>query len=98
MSSTTLPSAECLRAQLKVLYPTNATCWSQATDEVRDLCRHARELLDLPEEDAIDFRVLNSPFAWNTIGINGIISFYKRMNDEQKLYFVTNYNHLWTAE
>lgn len=96
MTNTILPSAEHLRAQLKALYPTNATCWSQATDEVRDACRHARELLELPEDEAIDFRVLNSPFAWNTVGINGIISFYKRMDDAQKLHFVTTYNYLWT--
>ncbi|WP_348715913.1 hypothetical protein [uncultured Alistipes sp.] len=27
-------------------FPKNATCWSQATDEVRDMARTARELLE----------------------------------------------------
>ena len=27
-------------------FPTNATCWSQATDEVYDLARTSREFLD----------------------------------------------------
>ena len=33
-----------LRAFLEGHFPRNATCWSQATQEVMDLCRHAREL------------------------------------------------------
>ena len=31
-------------------FPTNATCWSQATDEVYDLARTSREFLDACKE------------------------------------------------
>lgn len=65
-------------------FPKDATCWSQATDEVRDMCRTARIVANVPEELAVDFRVLFTPSAWNTKGIDGIVRFYRDMSQEQR--------------
>lgn len=70
-------------------------CWSQATDDVRDLCRHARETLGLNESHAVNFRLLKTPSAWNTIGIKGVIGFYNQMTDDQKVTYIENNQHLW---
>jgi len=94
---TTFISPEQLRVSLERLYPPNATCWSQATDEVRDMCRYAREELCLDDNHAVDFRVIKSPSVWNTTGINGIIRFYEQMNERQKRNFNANSGHLWNA-
>lgn len=92
----TLPSPASLREQLEDLYPIDATCWSQATQEVRDACRGARCTLGLDDEHAVDFYALRTPSAYNTEGINGIIRFYEQMNETQRLEYVTQYQHLWT--
>lgn len=88
-------SAEELRSKLEHLFPVNTKHWGEATDEVRDLCRYARETLELDDEYAVDFRVLKTPSAWNTVGINGIIRFYKLMTDDQKASYVANYHEFW---
>ena len=44
--------------------PTNATCWSQASDEVYDLTRTSREFLDEYDDvkvEAVDFATLELP-------------------------------------
>jgi hypothetical protein len=87
---------EALRAVMQAHYPPNASCWSQATDEVRDLCRYAREDLGLPEDQAVDFRVLKTPEAWNTIGVNGLVAFYRQMTTRQQEAFVENNKWAWT--
>ena len=86
---------EQLREKLETLYPLNATCWSQATDEVRDLCRYARNVLDLDEDEAVDFRNLNTPSEWNTVGINGIIAFYERMHSGHRAIYAERHSNLW---
>lgn len=88
-------SPEQLRAKLETNYPPNASSWCQATDEVRDLCRYARCYLSLGDEHAVDFRLLKTPSAWNTHGINGIIRFYKQMSTEQRAAYVENHQTLW---
>ena len=85
---------EDIRSRLEATYPINATCWSQATDEVRDLCRYARGMLGLDEEYAVDFRRLSTPSTWNLVGIDGIINFYKQMPDEMKIEFVNEHESL----
>lgn len=87
-----------LRSAISNKFPTNATCWSQATDEIRDMAREARGLLRLDEFHAVDFRLLRSPAAWNTEGIDGIIKFYGMMDDELKQYFIGHFKHFWSDE
>lgn len=91
-------SPEQLRQMLEQTYPVNATCWSQATDEVRDLCRYARNWLELDEEHAVDFRVLKTPSQWNTFGINGIINFYSQMSHSMQCDFINDFGHLASEE
>ena len=88
-------TSEELRAKLEALYPIDATCWSKATGEVRDLCRYARYALDLEEEHAVDFRRLMTPSTWNLVGIDGIINFYDLMTGQQKIEYIKSYAHLW---
>lgn len=88
-----------LRDAISEQFPPNATCWSQATDEVRDMARYARDgILGLDEFHAIDFRLLRSPAEWNTNGINGIIKFYEMMDDSQKQSFIERFTHFWSDE
>lgn len=50
--------------------PTNATCWSQATDEVYDLAHTSREFLDEYDDvkvEAVDFATLDTPAKWNSV-------------------------------
>jgi len=60
-----------LQQRLSKDFPPDATCWSQATDEVRDLCRRARELAGGSEDHAVNFRALSTPAQWNAQGIAG---------------------------
>ena len=56
-------------------FPADATCWSQATDEIRDLARIVREyyndaFLD-PKSNyegiqPVNFRAISTPAEWNT--------------------------------
>lgn len=89
---------EALREVLEDMYPPNATCWSQATQEVRDLCYGARAMLELGDEHAINFYALQTPSAYNTQGINGIIRFYEQMTPEQRAEYVKDYAYLWSTE
>lgn len=81
-----------LQVKLAAKYPLNATSWAQATDEVRDMCRFARLQLGKPESEAINFNNFSSPSAWNTGGIAGIVEFYERMSDAQKLLWLNNWS------
>lgn len=50
-------------------FPNDATSWKDATDEVRDIARDARELLselDNIELEPVDFRLIKNPAEWNT--------------------------------
>ena len=45
-------------------FPTDATSWTQATDEVYDLARTSREFLDEYDDvkvEAMDFATLDTP-------------------------------------
>lgn len=90
------PTPAVLRELLEDLYPPDATCWSQATQEVRDACRGARGILDLDDEHAVNFYALRTPSDYNTQGINGIIRFYEQMTETQRLEYVAEHQHLWT--
>lgn len=90
---TTTP--EQLRAALEAAYPPTATCWSQATDEVRDMSRCARTMLGLPENSAIRFREIETPAEWNTKGINSIVGWYARMQPEMRATFLKRIKGLY---
>lgn len=83
-----------LKANLEAQFPVNATCWSQATDEVRDISRSAREIVGLDETWAIDFGVLHTPAEWNYVGIRSIIGFYQMMSKPMQLSFIENWKHI----
>lgn len=77
-----------LRAELERNFPPDATCWSEATDEVRDLSRYARQARYQIPGAALDFRQLNTPSDWNTKGINNIITHYEAMTEAQRTSFM----------
>jgi hypothetical protein len=81
-----LPPEE-LKRLTESQFPPQTTCWSQATDEVRDMCRAAREMAGVAEELAVDFQSLNTPSAWNSEGIAGMIKFYSMLNNDQQREF-----------
>ncbi len=88
-------SPHIIQQVLEQQFPTNATCWSQATDEVRDLARLARETLGLGERFAVDFRSLTSPSSWNGVGIIAIVRFYSSMTYQQQLDFLNTHSGWW---
>lgn len=82
-----------LDAKLSEAFPKNATCWSQATDEVRDMCRAARETAGVPDAQALDFRALSTPAEWNTQGIEATVRFYTQLNVAKRQDFCENFAH-----
>jgi hypothetical protein len=63
-------------------FPKNATCWSDATDEIRDLSRTSREYLEELDEvtvEPVDFNACKTPSAWNTKGRASIIANFDKM-------------------
>ncbi len=77
-----------LREKLEKQFPRNATCWSQATDEVRDMSRVSREIRDVPERFAVDFIVITTPAEWNSKGIDSIVNNYEKMTTVQRTEFI----------
>lgn len=88
-------------------FPDNATSWPQATEEIRDLARGARETLteidldmlydewetnpDAPQP--LDFRILKTPSEWNTQGKKYILDTYNKMSDQAKATFFDRFDH-----
>jgi hypothetical protein len=75
---------EDLHTFLTAEFPPDATCWSQATDEIRDMARWARKQLGLPESEAVNFRLAKLPSVWNSLGVTGVVAFFTRMNPDQR--------------
>lgn len=79
-------------------FPTDAKNWKDATDEVRDLCRFAREIyneveLGVNEESEkalqpLDFMNFKTPAAWNLNGHVFIKATYSKMGPEAREHFV----------
>lgn len=86
-----IPSAQDLRVMIERRFPRNATCWSQATDEIRDMARDARQMLE--HEDPIDFRNIHSPAAWNQQGTDYIIMKYLLMRPPMRRAFFDRFAH-----
>lgn len=71
-------------------FPKDAACWSQATDEVRDMARKVRELLEEYEGvivESVDFRAVKTPAEWNAEGREFILTNFDRMTDRTKERF-----------
>ena len=54
-SRTLAMTPDALQRRLSKAFPQEASSWRQATEEVRDLCRRARVLAGVGEDDALDF-------------------------------------------
>lgn len=84
-------------------FPNNAASWNQATDEVRDLARTAKEYhneldLDVASDDpkaheSHDFRVHKTPADWNTKGKKYIQDTVSKMSDATKNAFMERHSH-----
>lgn len=75
-------------------FPTNAPIWRYATDEIRDLARATRELLEDYEGviiEPIDFRAIKTPAEWNTKGRNYIIANFNRMRPSTQQAFYNKF-------
>ena len=71
-------------------FPTDATSWVQATDEVRDLARASREMLDEYDDikvEAVDFTAIRTPAEWNTLGREAILRNYDMMRPRTQILF-----------
>jgi len=91
-------------------FPDNATCWSQATDEVRDMAREARQIyndldLNVTEDECLDlgkglqpldFRSFNKPSEWNTQSKKFILDTFDKMSGQAKASFFGSFSHWLT--
>ena len=81
-------------------FPTNATCWSQATDEVYDLARTSREFLDEYDDiqvEAVDFTATRTPAEWNTKAREAILRNYDLMHSRTQLLFFERFEDWFNA-
>lgn len=82
-------------------FPKEAICWSQATDEIRDLARESREYLEEYEGvlvERVDFRIIKTPSEWNTKGRDYILANFDRMNDRTKKAFYERWEEWFENE
>ena len=71
-------------------FPTDATTWTQATDEVYDLARTSREFLDDYDDvkvEVVDAATLLTPAEWNTVCREDILRNYDMMSPRTQLLF-----------
>jgi len=71
-------------------FPDDAKSWKEATDEVRDIARTAKEYYNELENKDInpcDFRSMKTPSEWNTKGKSYIFKVYNKMNAQTKVEF-----------
>lgn len=89
-------------------FPTNTTSWAEATDEVRDMARAAREFLEEYEGmivEPVDFRAIKTPAEWNAKGRTFILACYDKMKEETRKnyyewfvsWFGSEQDHLFDA-
>ena len=81
-------------------FPTNATSWREATDEVRDLARVSREMLDEYDDiqvEAVDFTATRTPAEWNTLGREAIMRNYDMMRPRTQLLFYERFEDWFNA-
>ena len=81
-------------------FPTDATSWVQATDEVRDLARASREMLDEYDDikvEAVDFTAVRTPAEWNTLGREAILRNYDMMRSRTQILFYERFEDWFNA-
>lgn len=82
-------------------FPTNTTSWADATDEVQDMARTAREFLEEFEGvivEPVDFCAVKTPAEWNAKGRAFILACYDRMKEDTRKnydeWFVSRFGHV----
>ena len=81
-------------------FPTNATSWREATDEVRDLAQASREMLDEYDGikvEAVDFTAIKTPAEWNTLGRESIMRNYDMMSPRTQMLFFERFEDWFNA-
>ena len=81
-------------------FPTDATTWMQATDEVYDLARTSREFLDEFDDvkvEAVDATTLRTPAEWNTKAREAILRNYDLMRPRTQLLFFERFEDWFNA-
>ena len=81
-------------------FPTNATSWREATDEVRELARASREMLDEYDDikvEAVDFTAIRTPAEWNTLGREAILRNYDMMRPSTQILFYERFEDWFNA-
>lgn len=81
-------------------FPTDATSWRQATDEVRDLARASREMLDEYDDvqvDSIYFPDIKDPAEWNTRAREAVMRNYDMMSPRTQLLFFERFEDWFNA-
>ena len=81
-------------------FPTDATSWVQATDEVRDLARASREMLDEYDDakvEAVDFTATRTPAEWNTLGREALMRNYNMMRPRTQILFYERFEDWFNA-
>ena len=81
-------------------FPTDATSWVQATDEVRDRARASREMLDEYDDikvEAVDFTAPKTPAEWNTKAREAILRNYNMMRPRTQMLFFERFEDWFNA-
>ena len=81
-------------------FPTDATSWREATDEVRDLAQASREMLDEYDDikvEAVDFTAIRTPAEWNTLGREAILRNYDMMRPRTQMLFFERFEDWFNA-
>ena len=81
-------------------FPTDATSWSQATDEIRDLSRASREMLNEYDDiqvEAVDFTATRTPAEWNTRAREAVMRNYDMMSPRTQLLFFERFEDWFNA-
>ena len=81
-------------------FPTNATSWREATDEVRDLARASREMLDEYDDitvEAVDFTATRTPAEWNTKAREAILRNNDLMRPRTQMLFFERFEDWFNA-
>ena len=81
-------------------FPTNATSWREATDEVRDLAQASREMLDEYDDikvEAVDFTATRTPAEWNTRAREAVMRNYDMMRPRTQMLFFERFEDWFNA-
>ena len=81
-------------------FPTDATSWTQATDEVYDLACTSREFLDEYDDvkvEAVDVATLDTPAKWNSVCREAIWRNYDLMRPHTQLLFFERFEDWFNA-